>query len=341
MIKKIISLSYILLFVSGIVFSQLPTDTINKTDKTGKKTGFWIKKYENGKIRYQGRFENDKPIGEFTYFYEDGNLKAISIFKDKGIRSFTKTYSPDGKIMSEGYYLNEKKDSAWKYFNDYNIVIKEEFYRNYQKHGEWKTYFAEGSLTDKITYKNGKRDGVWEQNYIGGSLKTQFVNDKLEGLYRVYTFEGKLRNQGKYKNNKKEGNWIWYDKNGIPTKKYIYKDNRLLRKELMVYENKKLIEINFDSIAYIYQTGAIIYLKKFDNTLFKLNEKLTFYIDLLDVDNFIPINKNFFANMKSIKSIKSYDEKYLKVKLTPTTDFEVISEEESTKAINNLFNANK
>jgi antitoxin component YwqK of YwqJK toxin-antitoxin module len=341
MIKKIISLSYILLFVSGIGFSQLTADTLNKTDKTGKKTGCWIKNYDNGKMRYQGRFENDKPIGEFKYFYEDGSLKAISIFKDKGIRSFTKTYSPDGKIMSEGFYLNEKKDSAWKYYNEYNILIKEEFYRNYQKHGEWKTYFAEGSLTDKITYKNGKRDGVWEQNYIGGSLKTQFVNDKLEGLYRVFTFEGKLRNQGKYKNNKKDGNWIWYDKNGAPTKKIIYKGDKLISKLLMVYENKKLNEINFDSIAYIYQLGEIIYLKKFDNTIFKLNEKLSIYIELLGVDNFILINKNFFANMKSIKSIKSYTEKYLKVKLAPPTDFEVISEEESTKALNNIFNENK
>lgn len=341
MIKRIIILNCIILFSCGLAFSQLAADTLNKTDTTGKKQGYWIKKYDNGKQKYQGRFKNDKPVGEFKYYYEDGSLKAVSIFKDKGIRSFTKTYFPNGKIMSEGFYLNEKKDSAWKYYDGFDVVIREEFYRKNQKNGEWKTYYPDGSLTDKTTWKNGIKDGPWEQNYSGGTLKTQFKNNKLEGLYQVYNPDGKLRNQGKYKNNLKDGTWFWYDSNGLPNKKFVYKEDKLISQELVIYLNNKPINIKFENIAYIYIKNGITYLKKSDNSTLQPNEKLNNLTDLLGIDNFILINKNFLANLDAIKNIIPFAEKFYIVELTPPSDFEVISEEESSIALKGIFNNNK
>ena len=58
---------YILLFCMGFVImvsqaqNNSSTDSINQTDKQGLKQGFWIKKYPNGNIMYQGYFIDDKP----------------------------------------------------------------------------------------------------------------------------------------------------------------------------------------------------------------------------------------------------------------------------------------
>lgn len=332
----------VLLFISlkfNVLYSQSINDTLNRIDKnTGKKIGYWIKKFPDGKIKYQGRFENDKPEGEFRYYYEDGKIKAISNFYNKGARSFTKTFYPNGKLMSIGYYLNEKKDSLWKYYNEYDVVIKEEFYKNTLKHGEWKTYYPDGSLTDKMTFKNGIREGAWEQNYVGGSLKTQFKNDKLEGAYTVYFPNGKLKYQGKYKNNKKDGIWFWYDSNSLPIKRFTYKDDILKSKEFVYYDNKKPVNIKFDSIAYIYVKSAIVYLKRMDGKQHQLTEKFSLITDVLGEDNFLLINKNFFANMLTIKSITPFEEKFFKVEISPKPEFDIISEEESSKALKAMFN---
>lgn len=339
MFKKNILILFIALFHFSIVFAQNANDTINRIDKnTGKKYGYWIKKYPDGKIKYQGRFENDKPDGEFKYYYEDGKIKAISVFKNKGARSFTKTFYPNGKLMSVGYYLNEKKDSLWKYYNEYDVVLREEFYKNTLKHGEWKTFYPDGTLTDKMTYKNGFREGVWEQYYVGGTLKTQFKNDKLEGAYTVYFPTGKLKYQGKYKNNKKDGIWFWFDSNALPIKRFTYKDDVLKTKEFVYYENKKPINIKFDSIAYIFVKSSVVYLKKMDGKQVQLTEKFVFITDVLGEDNFLLINKNFYANMLTIKSITPFEEKFFKVNILPKPEFEVISEEESSKALSAMFN---
>ncbi|NVN95736.1 MAG: LytTR family transcriptional regulator DNA-binding domain-containing protein [Bacteroidetes bacterium] len=326
-----------LFYFSTLVFSQQVTDTINKTDKSGKKQGFWKKKDEKGILKYEGSFLDNYPIGEFKYYYEDGQTKAISKFFEKGLRSNTTTYYPNGNLMSEGYYISTHKDSTWKYYNINRVLIREESYRATLKNGEWKTYYDDGTLTDRINWKNGKREGIWEQNYSGGTLKTQFKNDKLEGIYQVFTPEGKLRNQGKYKNNLKDGIWFWYDEKGLPNKKFVYKDNKLLGKYIVLYDTKKPVEISFDSIAYVYTNSGITYIKTVENLLLQTNTKFSEVVNLLDIDNFLLINKNFLANLGSLKGIESYSSNMYKVQLSIQPEFEVIAEGESVIALKTMF----
>jgi antitoxin component YwqK of YwqJK toxin-antitoxin module len=337
MSKKIILFFISFVLLSGLLYSQQKADTLNRTDKTGKKQGYWKKTDEKGILKYEGSFIDNNPTGEFKYYYEDGKIKAVSLFFEKGLRSHTKTYFPNGKLMSEGYYINTHKDSTWKYYNGLDVLIKEEFYRSNLKNGEWKTYYADGSLTDKMNWKNGKREGPWEQNYSGGTLKTQFKNDKLEGNYQVFLPDGKLRNQGKYINNLKEGIWFWYNLDGLPNKKYVYKKDKLISKELIIYLNKKAIGISFDSIAYVYTSAGITYIKKNNSDIIKTNQKYLETVDLLGLDNFLRINKNFLANYAAIKGILPFEGGFYKVQLSIPADFDVISEEESSKALLTMF----
>lgn len=335
--KRIILFFIASLYFSTVLFSQQAAYTLNKTDKAGKKQGYWKKTDEKGILKYEGYFVDNYPTGEFKYYYEDGKIKAISKFFERGLRSFTLTYFPNSKLMSEGYYISTHKDSTWKYYNGYDVVIKEEFYRANLKNGEWKTYYEDGSLTDKMNWKDGKKEGKWEQNYSGGTLKTQFINDKLEGNYQVYSPNGLLRNQGKYINNLKEGLWFWYNDDGLPIKKYVYKKDRIISKELLVYENKKSIGISFDSIAYVYSSAGITYIMKTNSSVIKTNQKFNVTIDMLGIDNFILINKNFFANYASLKGILPYEGGLYKVQLSIQPNFDVITEEESSKALKAIF----
>ena len=67
---------YIFFLIPFLSISQ----SINYVDNFGMKQGMWQKKYNNGNVRYEGFFKDNKETGLFRYFYEDGSLKLEKIF---------------------------------------------------------------------------------------------------------------------------------------------------------------------------------------------------------------------------------------------------------------------
>ncbi len=61
----------IFMLFSLFVFSQEG----NRTDGKGKQ-GEWKKYHKNGMLHKVGSFKNDKPIGEFKYYYDTGKIQA-------------------------------------------------------------------------------------------------------------------------------------------------------------------------------------------------------------------------------------------------------------------------
>jgi hypothetical protein len=89
----------------------------NRTDASGLKQGPWIKKYANGNILYQGAFKDDKPVGEFKRYYEDGTPKAVLSYDESGLKAGAVFFHPDGKRAAEGTYIDKKKEGVWKYYS--------------------------------------------------------------------------------------------------------------------------------------------------------------------------------------------------------------------------------
>ena len=111
----LLSAVFILISFADLAFGQ--NDTINQVDKLNLKQGYWTKKYPNGKKAYEGRFKDDKPIGEFKRFREDGTLKVALNYNNTGNYSKATFYSSDGKVVAEGFYADKNKDSLWQYYN--------------------------------------------------------------------------------------------------------------------------------------------------------------------------------------------------------------------------------
>ncbi|MEZ4997566.1 MAG: hypothetical protein R2758_08925 [Bacteroidales bacterium] len=47
-----------------------------------KKQGPWMKKYPNGNLMYEGKFKNDKPVGLFKRYTEEGVLLSELTYAD-------------------------------------------------------------------------------------------------------------------------------------------------------------------------------------------------------------------------------------------------------------------
>jgi antitoxin component YwqK of YwqJK toxin-antitoxin module len=213
--KKVLALITLLAIATIASFSQ--TDTVfNQLDKNGLKQGYWKKNYPNGNLMYKGYFKDGKPMGEIKRYFESGELKAIMQYKEGEERVYARIFYDTGELASEGYYIDEKKDSTWKYYSYYtNTLNASENYNIGVKNGFEKHYYENQQVSEEIEWKDDVKNGVWNQYFDNGKLKLKTTNskNKVHGVYVVYYPDGSLYIVGGYIDNKRHGKWVFYDEN--------------------------------------------------------------------------------------------------------------------------------
>ena len=199
--EQIMNRLFLFLFLSAMSLDILSQDTVNQTDASGKKQGFWRKFNDKGEKVYEGHFRADVPYGEFRYYYPDGKQKAVSVISDNGKISRTVSYFQNGMKMAEGNYRNEKKDSLWKFYTDVDgTLISDEYYKEGKKDGDSKNYFPSKGVSEAIHWKNGIREGKWLEFYTDGNIKIngQFKNDEKDGTFRAFYDSGEIKREVDY-----------------------------------------------------------------------------------------------------------------------------------------------
>lgn len=220
-----------IVFALGICLPLLGAaqEALNKTDASGKKQGHWVKLDINKKKVYDGNFVNDVPTGTFTYFYETGETKAVTVFSKNGTIARTKMYNVGGKIMGEGKYVNEKKDSLWKFYDEEGVLLSDENYSGGKKNGVCHVYYRNGQVADERTWKDGMLNGPRVDYFETGQIKfkSTYVNDKVEGKATYYHASGKVDAEGVYKNDLKDGAWKYYKEDGTLKRTDTYQNGYL------------------------------------------------------------------------------------------------------------------
>jgi len=225
---------HIFIILCLLALSSYAQDTVNRINEKGLKEGYWRKLDTAGKKIYEGRFSNGMPAGTFYYYYPTGKVKAVSVFFKEGRKAKTTTYFPSGKKMTEGIYIDEKRDSIWQFFSEFDgVLLSEETYSNGRKYGVSKTYYAGKGPAEEITYKDGLKEGSWLQYYSDGKIKMRVKNknDKKDGMMEAFSETGILLFKGKYVDGNPDGTWFSYDAKGTLIKKEIYEKGLLIKSE--------------------------------------------------------------------------------------------------------------
>lgn len=81
--------------------------------------------YENGSVRYQGEFADDKRNGHWVYWYENGNKWSDGYFKNDLRDGFGTTWHENGNKHFEGSYENGIRIGVWKFWNEEGELLKE------------------------------------------------------------------------------------------------------------------------------------------------------------------------------------------------------------------------
>lgn len=238
----------------------------NQTNAKGQKIGKWNGFHENGKLRYEGNFENGLPVDTFYHYFYTGNLQSKLFHKSKTTVYATIFYDT-GEIMAIGKYTNREKDSIWTSYGAKNIMVEKGNYIQGKKDGIWETYYASGAVSGNITYVNDVKHGDYILFFENGEVKEKstFINGKLEGTSVIYDSKGNKILEGVYKTGKRDLNWIYYNEEEEVVKTLIYKNGALTNPEdlnnildnIEEYEDNRKDVLEFEDLR-----GTIKYEKR-------------------------------------------------------------------------------
>jgi antitoxin component YwqK of YwqJK toxin-antitoxin module len=220
--RSILLLSIILL---ALCTSNAQED-INRTDESGLRQGHWIKKYENGQVMYEGFFQDDKPLGEFIRYDEDGNITSILTHKKYNDTIEARFYHPNSYIAGKGQYYKQEKTGEWYYYSDYledHLLMKCSYIRG-EPDGTSIKYHWNGEIAEELEFNEGEKSGSWKQYYTDGtlSLESSYVDGKLNGEFKSWHPNGTSEITGKYENDTRVGLWIFFNKDGSIRKEIKY-----------------------------------------------------------------------------------------------------------------------
>lgn len=234
MVKKLL-LTCFILNIGFLVFAQ--NETINQTDQNGLKQGKWIKYHTNGKIKYEGTFKDNKPIGQMKRYYYSGVLQADMYFYEDGKSTVTLFYE-NNNIAAKGNYIHSKKDSVWHFYSydTENLLVGKETYFNNIKNGKSISFYTNGNMSQSVTWKNDIKDGPWQTFYENGNVKTEvmYKEGKMNGFFNAYFENGLPEITGKFENGLKEGTWKTFDNFGKQLSVIEYVNGKATNEDEMI-----------------------------------------------------------------------------------------------------------
>lgn len=216
-------------------------DTLNRTDDSGKKQGYWIKKYPSGKIQYEGYFRDNHPAGIFKRYYDNDTLQSILFYNSNGKEAEAIFFHRNGFIAAAGKYVDQKKEGKWQFFSSLikGYMVSEEEYSNNMRNGMSVKFFPDKTISEKTHYINNLKDGEWTQYHSNGKLftKANYSNGILEGSFEVWDASGRQTHKGQYKNDRRDGIWYIYNPDGSVKSEIKYSGGVALNPEYYLKEN--------------------------------------------------------------------------------------------------------
>lgn len=230
---KAFGITTLLLF--ALLSSALSQESVNQSDDKGRKQGVWTKSFESGQERYRGQFKNDKPVGTFFYYYEDGAKSSEVVYVgEDGVESNAKFFHKNSTVMGEGKYINQQKVGVWKYYDDQTILSSVEPYKAGKLHGVSKVYFLNGKVAAETPYIDGLKTGAFTEYFSDGAVKIQgtYRDNTYDGDFVQFYADGKKMVEGQYVAAVKDGLWQYYADDGRLKAQQVYEKGEMVKERI-------------------------------------------------------------------------------------------------------------
>ncbi|MEP7265208.1 MAG: hypothetical protein ABI772_11955, partial [Bacteroidota bacterium] len=120
---------------------------------------------------------------------------------------YQKFYYPNGKVSSEGTFVDGKPDGYWKAYYETGIIKSEGNRKNTVLNDGWKFYNDKGILVSEHNYVNGVRKGIQREYYNNGNIsaETWLNNGVIDSVAKYYDEQGILNKTITYKEGVENG----------------------------------------------------------------------------------------------------------------------------------------
>jgi len=199
--------------------------------------------YETGGLKTKGSAIGKKRIGEWKFYYENGQVEEVLVYDvlgklSKMYRSYyqngtlkVKTEQVNGVYLTREYYKSgilkfEKTlgDGSYKEFYETGELKAEADIKDGEFNGRWISLYKDGRNKWVVTYRNGIREGKYRGYYENGDIKLEgFAKDDKKNGEEINYYKGRIiKWKGSYENGLMVKTWIKYDENEreIETVKY-------------------------------------------------------------------------------------------------------------------------
>ncbi len=195
------------------------------TFTSGKPDGYAQMFHENGKISEEGNWKNNRWVGNYKLYYENGQVQHEFVFNPNGKREGAQTYYfENGQKAIEGNFTNGKEAGLIKeYFENGDIKAEKNF--------------ADGNVGEIKEFEPKKPMVVKSENPADNAPKLKLTADEkpneavkkgpmvLNGPNTLYNKNKQITKDGVFKDNTFiEGKAYFYNENGILTRVAVYKN---------------------------------------------------------------------------------------------------------------------
>lgn len=118
----------------------------------------------------EGMMLGDEPIGEWTYWHDNGQRAQQGRYRGEGRKDGRwRRWSRSGHLISDGYYRMGEKSGDWSYFYPHGSPSMRGPYVLGERHGRWTHWHPGGARAAEGPYLRGAKAGLWRQWASDGS----------------------------------------------------------------------------------------------------------------------------------------------------------------------------
>lgn len=215
-------------------------ERVNRTDTEGRKQGTFRDYYENGKIKKEENYLDNKLHGYYREFNGKGEL-VMALRYERGmimeeidedlkeLLDMKSTYDEQGRLIFTGGYKEEVPVGIHRFYDTIGNVENAYLYNELgqkisegiideqgRRKGAWIDLYLTGETRAKGSYQNNQRSGTWIFYFRTGGIeqKGRFERGRYQGLWSWYYPNGNIWREESYFNGREDGMFVEYDRNG-------------------------------------------------------------------------------------------------------------------------------
>lgn len=168
------------------------------SDNSFAADGKYLEYHPNTKPFITGQFKAGRQEGEWSYYYENGQLNRKVTYSNGKLDGSWDIFRADGTLLAKRGFKDGIRDGDWiSYDATGKQPLTEEHYIKGEPEGEWKAWYADGKPKQQVAFKKGKRDGKtaeWDEK--GQKLiEAEYKDGQLDGTATRFLPNGKTITQ--------------------------------------------------------------------------------------------------------------------------------------------------